>query len=251
MHEKIVSDEARRRLLRVFAVLCGVIVMGTFGFMIIEGWAITDAFFMTMITISTVGYGSPSEMSDLGELFTAFLITTCLITMTIWTAVLTSIILECDLKGVFQKRRMLKMISKMAKHTVICGTGMMSEFVIDRLLMDDKDVVLVGDDEKSLELFRDQFPELQTVVGSPTCELTLAHANVLNAESVVITTENDMDNLLVAITCRDIDPAIQVIARTSDANIANRMRKLGVKEVIMPQYLCGMRIADCILEMQA
>ena len=244
----MISKHYMQRLIRVFSVLCGVVTLGTVGFVLIEDWPITDAFFMTMITISTVGYGSPYEMSEIGELFSSVLIIACMLSMTFWTAILTSIILEYDLKGIFTKRKMLKMISKMTKHTVICGTGQMAETVIDRLLMDDEQVVLIDENEARLEELREQFPDLQTVTGSPTCELSLAKANVLKAGSVVATTKDDMDNLLVAITCRDIDPEIKVIARTNDSNIANRMRKLGVEEVISPNFLCGMKIADSILQ---
>jgi len=93
------------RLLKVLLCVVALIAFGTAGYCIIEGWTISDSFYMTLITISTVGYGETNELTYVGRQFTCVLIPACLITMTGWTAVLTSFMVESELNGYFSNRR--------------------------------------------------------------------------------------------------------------------------------------------------
>lgn len=235
------------RLIRIMLILGGLIVIGSTGYMLLEGWNFADGFFMTIITLSTVGYGETHELSQYGRWFTSALILMCFVGMTCWTAALTSFLVDADLGGNLIQRRMLRMISKLTGHTIVCGTTQMAEAIIERLVRKRKEVVVIDNDSEKLEELRRRFKRIMVVEGSPTNELHLAKANVLSAAHLVAALPDEVDNLLISITCKDLGENISVYAKSNDLTIANRMRKAGVQEVICPSQLCGNRVSDLIL----
>ena len=139
------------------------------------------------------------------------------------------------------------MISELKNHTIVCGAGLMGQVVIEKLLQKKQPVVLIDQDAARLEQIRQRHRQLLTVVGEATNELILAEANILEARHVVAALDAEIDNLLVAITCKDMGHDIAVYARSNDLTIANRMRKAAVDEVISPCQISGERVAEMIL----
>lgn len=236
-----------RRLWKGMYWLIGVIAVGTIGYCLVEGWSIADSFFMTVITMSTVGYGETNELTEAGRWFTSGLIFLSLISMTGWTAILTSFIVECDLGGQFQRRRTARMIASFKDHIIVCGSGLMAQAVVDRLARKRADIVVIDSDAQQLAEFKKKFRRVQTIEGDATSELNLARANILAAKHIVAAMESELDNLLIGITCKDIGDGVSVIARSNNAAISNRMRKAGIDEVISPSQLGGQRATDLIL----
>ena len=243
----MLNDLLIRRLVHVLFAVIFLILFGTAGYTLLEGWSWGDGFFMTVITLSTVGYGEVQELTPTGRGFSSVLIFMCLIGMTCWTAALTSFVVEGDLSGRYTRRRTLRMIEKLKGHVIVCGSDTMAQAVIERLMKQKQQVVLVDNDETQIERLRKRFRRLLVVVGKATNELTLAEANVLSARAVVAAMESEVDNLLVGITCKDIGANIAVYARSNDTTVGNRLRKAGIDEVISPARLCGNHVADMIL----
>jgi voltage-gated potassium channel len=235
-----------KRILTVLIALALLVAGGTVGYVLIEKWSPADGFFMTMITLSTVGYGETHELSLEGRRFTAALIFFCIVAMTYWTATLTSFIVEQELSGSYLRRRTLRMISQLKDHVVICGSDPLAHAVIERLMRKRIPVVLVDDDASHIANMKKRFRRLLVVEGNPTNEMTLAEANVLDARTVVAAMTSEIDNLLVGITCKDIGEEVAVYARSNDPILGNRMRKSGIDEVISPSQLCGDHIAGLI-----
>lgn len=234
------------RIVFMIVSLMGLILFGSVGYMLLEGWDFADGFFMTVITLSTVGYGETNELTSTGRWFTSMLIVMCFIGMTAWTATLTSFFVDADLGGHLLLRRMEKMISKLHGHTIVCGTTPLAQVVIEKLARARQHVVVVDDNKEELELIRRRFGKVMTVEGSPTDELSLAKANVIQAKFVVAALPVDLDNLLISITCNDLRSDIVVLAESDNWTIANRMRKAGVEEVISPSEICGTKITSMI-----
>jgi voltage-gated potassium channel len=222
------------------------VTSGTVGYSVIEGWPVWDSFYMTLITLSTVGYGETHALSENGQRFTCVLIPACLITMTGWTAVLTSFMVEGQLSGYFSNRKTTRMIATLKGHTIVCGSGPIATAVIERMIRQRLQVVVIDDDLVQLAALTKRFRRLLVVEGKGSDELQLAKANVLNATNVVAAMESELDNLLIGITCRDIGGDICVIAKSNDLTIANRMRKAGVNDVISPDQLGGERVCELI-----
>ncbi len=235
------------RLIRVGVLLFGLVLFGSIGYVILEGGDFADGFYMTVITLSTVGYGETRELTQYGRWFTSILICLCVVGMTCWTAALTSFLIDIDLGGNLLRRRMVQVISKLAGHTIVCGSNQMAEVVIERLTRKRKKVVVVDEDKDRLAELQKRYRRIMTIEGAATNELNLADANVLSAANVVAALPSDLDNLLIAITCRDLNEEIAVYAESNDLTVANRMRKAGVDRVVNPSQLCGMHVSDQIL----
>lgn len=235
-----------RRVAQAAVTLFVLVGFGSVGYALVEGWSLADGFFMTIITVSTVGYGETHELSAAGRIFTAGLIMFCVVGMTLLTASLTSFILESDLSGRYARKRTQKMISKLKNHTIVCGSGPLAETVVERLVRERVDVVVIGENNERIESLRRRFGSLLFLEGYATSELLLAKAGIFRASSVVAALDSEVDNLLVCITCKDMGRQVAVFARCNDTTIANRMRKAGADEVISPNQLCGDRIAGLI-----
>ena len=239
-------DRIAHRLTLIVTCLVVLVAVGTFGYVLVENWSIADSFFMTVITLSTVGYGETNELSSVGRLFTAILIFFCLCGMTVWTATLTSVIVEGDISGRYERSRVARMISKLRKHVIICGSDAMAQAVIEHVAQDKTPLVVVDDRSDGIDRIKRRFGSTYFVEGKGTNELKLAEANVFEADTVVAAMESDIDNLLVAIACKDLGADIKVIARSHDHTIANSMRKAGADAVISPHQLCGDRVAELV-----
>jgi voltage-gated potassium channel len=220
------------------------LVLGTLGYVLIEGWSTQDGFYMSVITLATVGYGETQELSGLGRLFTCFLIFFSIICLSCWTACLTSLFVEGDLTGAFQQKRARKMAEGLKGHTIICGSGTMAKTVLEILVRKQVSVVLIDGNSEELKIIRRRYPKVAIIESSAVDELTLSSANVLKAKSVIAALDSDFDNLMIAMTCKDLGTDLKVIARSDDMQVASRMWKIGVEKVICPFQLSGQTAAE-------
>jgi voltage-gated potassium channel len=228
------------------SMLIALVLCGTCGFVLVEGWSLFDSFYMTVITLSTVGYGETNELSETGRLFTMFLIFGSMICVACWTAGITSLIVGGDMSGAFLQRRNLKMISQLFQHTVVCGSGLMAQTLVDKLVRSRQPVAILSNDTPSNSQLRKIYPSVPVIEGNPTSEMALFDANVLNAKYVVAALDSDYDNLLIAITCKGLGTDVKVLARADSADLASRMLKIGVDQVISPFELGGNHAAQLI-----
>lgn len=219
--------------------VAAILILGTVGYSLIEGWNAHDGFYMSVITMATVGYGETRELSGLGRLFTCGLIFLSIISLSCWTACLTGFFVDQELTRTLQQRKSKKKAKRMNDHTIICGTGQMAKTLLDALLRAQEPVVVVDSNTSELKRIRQRYPGVPTIEASAVDELALAEANVLDAKCVVATLDSDFDNLMIAMTCRDLGSSIKVIARSDDLQVASRMSKIGVDEVICPFHLSG------------
>lgn len=241
------KDPIISRIAVVILSLVMIVIVGTVGYTVIEGWSWSDGFFMTAITASTVGYGETHELSRQGRSFTAGLIAVSVIAMTCWNAALTSFLVDGDISGRYFRRKNLRMIAGMRNHTVVCGTTKVAQAVVDRLVRRQVEIVVIGENKSALEEIRKVSDRIATLEGMPTSELVLANANIMSASAVVAVLESEVDNLLVGITCKDLGTNVSVLARAETAAVGNRMRKAGIDEVICPPEICGDRVSEVLL----
>lgn len=235
-----------RRMIACWSLIAGIIIVGTFGYTVLEGWDTQDGFYMTVITLSTVGFGETRELSPVGRLFTSGLIFTSIVCVSMWTASLTSLFVEGELSGGFRRKRTIKMVSSLSGHTIVCGSSTLAQTVVERLTRKRAPVVVLDDNPAQIELIRRRFPRVPIIEMSAVDELALADANVLMAKTVVAALDSDFDNLLIAMTCKDLGTNVQVIARSDDLRVASRMKRAGVDEVICPHQLSGEHIAQLV-----
>jgi len=234
------------RSLGLLAIIVMLICVGTLGYCWLEGWSFSDGFYMTVITISTVGYTEIGELSPSGRAFTSGLILVSIVCMAYWTARITSVLIEGDLSGAFRAKRMKRMARKMRDHVIVCGSGIYAQSITDTLYRQSREMVIVTDHAQGATLMAARFPGTPLIQGSPTEEIALAQAGITRASHVVAATEVCIDNLLISMTCKQLNPSLQVFSFSLDVKLASRMMKVGVDQVICPHVLGGDRVAELI-----
>ncbi len=195
-------DEYRSRA-RVLVLVVAVFVVGTLGYWLIEdGWTLFDAFYMTAITISTVGYGEVRELSTAGRLFSVFLIFGGLGSAVLFASTMAQAFVERNFREAFEARRMQKMIQRLNDHYVVCGFGDIGS-ALCRVLKDaGLPFVVVEDDERIADLAAERgYP---VVRGKATHDLTLMRAGLERAEGVVVCLDDDSVNVYVTLAAREL-----------------------------------------------
>ena len=221
-----------------------IIFIGTIGFMIVEGWTFFESFYMTIITISTVGFNEVHSMSDAGKLFTSFLIITSFGTFAYAVSAITSYIVGGEYIQYFREYKTLKKVETMENHTIVCGYGRVGKSAAHDLQFYKKDFVVIESDG---ELTESPEQEVTFVRGDATDDLILVKSGILEAEAIITALPKDADNLFVVLSARELNPKLKIISRASSYSSMRKLRIAGADNVIMPDTVGGAHMASLIV----
>ena len=249
--------EPQKRMYLAGTFLLIVTGIGTLGYFVLgklapvdPSWRIGDCFYMTVITLTTVGF---SEVIDLplvpgARLFTIFILLGGLGVAAYFISTLTAFLVEGELTHVFWRKRMEKLIRNLADHIILCGAERIGAgyYVINELYQTNIPFVLIDKDEQLIRALQEQFGDFPAVAGDPTYAEDLLAAGVKNARGVISTLLDDKDNLCVVVTCKQLNPSIKVISSCRDMEFAGKLKLIGA-EVVIPNSIGGLRIASQIL----
>jgi len=226
--------------------LLGWFVFGTVGFELIEDWSLVDSFYMTLITISTVGFHEVHPLSDGGKLFASFLIVGGLATALYTFTRLGQVVLEGELLTVLGRRRMRVGMAKLEKHIVVCGYGRIGQPVVESILRADIPFCVLDRDPEVGELLRER--GFMSIIGDATDEELLKHAGVERARAVLALLPSDADNLYVTMSAKALKPGITVIARARDHKAETKLKRGGADRVVSPYQIAAMRVVQAALK---
>ena len=220
---------------------------GTLGFMYIEGFSFVDAFFMTIITISTVGFGEIHPLDTAGKLFTSGLIFFSLGSLAYVGSNMARFVFDGELMNYLKTYRVDKKILKLRDHVIIVGFGRNGEQAAIELRDHGVEFVIIDRRENVMSRVR-QDPNLLYIQGDATHEDVLKKANVDKARALIATTPNDADNVFVALTARSMNPSLQIVSRASEMESDLKLKRAGVTNVIMPERIGGQRMAKLVTQ---
>ena len=235
---------SRQSILLIIPVV--LIIVGTCGFVLVEGWNLFDGLYMTIITFSTVGYGETNELSYQGRLFASVLILVSMASVACWTATLTGWMVSGELSGSYRRRREAKMVAKMKKHSIVCGNGILSRIVVLEMAKQNLPIVYLCSSPEDVQIVRRFAPEVIVIEEDPTSEIALADSNILKCKTVVAAMQSDVDNLMIAITAKGIRPSIELCSFAQGTEYASRMTKVGADHVVSPFLLGGQFVSGLI-----
>lgn len=221
------------------------ITIGTAGFYLIEGWRFIDALYMTMITISTVGFAEVHELSDAGKIFTAILIVSSFGTFAFAISSITTYLVGGEYKKYFKEFKTSKKLKKMENHVIICGFGRVGKQVAEDLKSHgDYFIVLENDENVIAEYSYDS--GIEFLKGDSTDDDALARANVKSAKAVITCLPKDAENLYVVLAAREMNPSILIVSRASNSSAVSKLKLAGATNVIMPDSIGGSHMASLI-----
>ena len=222
--------------------LLALMVLGTLGYSVIEGWSLLDSVYMTVITLSTVGYGELHPLSTQGKLFTSFLVLLGVGTLAYAATQVTESIIE---RGIRFRPRMQREIKRMQGHVIVCGYGRMGETVCQQLLDRDEHLVVIEKDPgKTGRLDQLHIP---FILGDATEDAVLARAGTERATALATVLPHDADNLFVTLSARSLNPGLTVVARASKEKNESKMLAAGATRVLNPYSDGGRRMVRQLL----
>ncbi len=241
----------RNRLLVGFLALTIVVGGGTIGYWIIGGgdWPPEDCLYMTVITVTTVGYGEVLPNMDhtpYARGFTIGLLVFGTGVLVYFASTITAFIVEGDLKNILAAQRLRKRIRRMKDHIIVCGAGSTGRHIIEELITTLHPVVAIDTNEETLREIQEKFPKAQYgyLVGDATDDDLLTQAGLAQARGVVAALSSDKDNLYVVVSARQQNPASRIIARCAELSHVEKIKRAGADGVVSPNFIGGKRMAS-------
>jgi len=235
-----------KKLWLVLGIIMFILTAGTLGYFFIEDYALLDAFYMTVITLATVGFKEVKELSNYGKIFTSILILFGVSTVAYGYSVVTTIIIEGELKQVWVLKRRKKMIEKLKDHYIICGFGRMGAYICKRLKEQNIPFVVIEKDP-SMEI-RIESEGYLYLIDDSTREEVLITAGIERAKGLVSVVSSDADNVFIVLTARQLSSDLYIISRSAEESSEQKMIKAGANKVISPYIIGGERMALAILK---
>ena len=218
------------------------IAVGTFGFMLIEGWNVTDSLYMVIITITTTGFEEVHPLSGGGEIFTLFLVLASFITVFYIGGIGIHILIESK---IFRRRRMEKQINKLENHYIVCGYGRMGTHICEELSHSEVPFVVIENNPANHKKL-DEIGYLYDN-GDASHDITLERVGVNKAKGLVAVLSNDAENVFTTLTAKYLNPKIFVVARAVEDETEPKLLKAGADRVVKPYELGGVRMASLLL----
>jgi len=229
-------------------VLSLLVVVGAIGYWLISGMRCSplDCAYMTIITITTVGFAEVVDLSDNpgGRLFTIFLALSGVGTVTYLLSNITAFIVEGELTDSFRRRRMEKKAKLLTDHYIVCGVGKVGLHIATELCSTKHQCVAIDQEAKSLEELAEAAPNIIYLDADATDNDSLLAAGVQKALGLFAVTDDDNVNLVIALTAKQLNPRIRVVSRCRELKNVDKLKAGGVDAVISPSLIGGMRMAS-------
>ncbi|MGB3851363.1 MAG: potassium channel protein [Tunicatimonas sp.] len=233
------------RLVIGMGVLVISMVIGEVGFMMVEEYSPVEAFYMTVITLSTVGFSEVKPLSDAGRLFTSFYIIFNLGIFAYAISLLTAFIVEGEFRETFRKYITSRRVQRLSDHIIVCGFGRNGVRTCEELLQSDRAFVVVEQNPQLIKSFPDS-TNFQYIIGDATADDTLLEAGIDRAEAIITTLPKDTDNVFIALTARELNPNVTIISRASEESSEKKLLRAGANQVVMPDAIGGIHMARLI-----
>ena len=223
------------------------VIFGSIGFYILGGtkWSIIDSLYMTVITLSTVGYGEVHQLNESSKIWAILLI---IFGVSGIGAFIRTVSEEFIQPGIFRNKRMLKNISMLENHYIVCGYGRMGAIIADELSLKNSTFVIIEIDEKKVQKIRDK--GLFCIQGDATSEDTLKNARVDKASGVAVVLDTDQDNLFVTMSMKTKNPNLFILSRCARKDNEIKLKRAGANKVVNPYIAGGHRMAEMLFKPQ-
>jgi len=232
-------------MLLALILLTTVVLGGTLGFHVIEGWSLFDGFYMTLTTMTTIGYGEIHPLSHLGRIFNSFLIVASVLAAGFTIASFSQTLLEFEFGKAFGRRRMERELAKLSGHYIICGAGRVGRTVARQLRARGQSCVVIEKDPVRARWAEEE--KIPVVIGNASSEENLQKARIDTALGFVSAVSSDAENIYIVLTARGLRPDLKIIARASEEEATSKLLRAGASQVLSPYHFIGHRMAQLLL----
>lgn len=237
---------ALKKLLYAFLMILASILLGSLGYMLIEGYGFRDGVYMSVITFSTVGFKEVQPLSEDGKLFTVFYIILNLGLFAYTASVISSYLFDGRFKEIYKTYTDKQALKKLNDHIIICGFGKNGEIAGNGLGISKKEVVFIEKDADVINNFNNE-KNYQFLHGDAVLESVLVEAGIERASTIITTLPSDADNVFITLTAKELNPQIQIISKATERNTEKKLRRAGADHVVMPDRVGGSYMASLVI----
>ncbi len=230
----------------VIAAIVAIVVVGTIGYMLIEGWGLLDSLYMTVTTIFTVGFGEVHPLSRAGQVFTVLLIIGGVGTILYGIGRMVEFVIGGQLTGVFRRRAVRRQVNRLHGHVIICGYGRVGGSVAQHFSAHKAPFVVIDNDPQRVELAETE--GLLAVRGDATADEVLHVAGIDRAKGLVAALGSDAGNIFLTLSARVLNPKVLIVSRAGSDDIVSKLERAGADHVVTPYDIGGKRMATLMLK---
>ncbi len=235
----------KRQFVFSLVLIVVVIFFGTSGYVILEKWTAFDALYMTITTITTVGYREVHDLSDAGRAFTLVLIVLGVGTILYTLNNSARILVEGEIQEIFGRRKLEKKIKELKDHYIVCGYGRMGTVIGKELKEKNARFVVIEKEPVAGDIVEN---DVLFVRGDATKDEVLKEAGIERARGLISVLPTDAENLYVVLSARVLNPDMNIVARAGEEGSEQKLLRAGADRVVSPYYIGGMRIAHTVLK---
>ena len=241
---KISGGFLRGRAIIIFLLIAVAIAIGTIGYMLLEGWSLIEAFYMTMITITTVGFGEIRPLSPTGRIFTVVLILGGIGIVTYTTTSVVQYLLSGELRTELISHRRRRMLSRLDNHYIVCGYGRVGRHVVAELARKKTPFVIIDNNETVVEECRQAGYNI--IQGNASDDEVLEQAGIYRAKSLITAVNSDAENVFIVLTARSLCPELVIVSRANFDEAEPKLLRAGATQVISPYAISGRRMVSSV-----
>jgi voltage-gated potassium channel len=240
-----ISPMSHKKIIKGLFILLVILLIGSVGYMVIEKWEFLDALYMTVITITTVGFGEVRQVTRLGRIFTIFIIFFGIGIIAYILGMVAQAMVDLQVRSIIGRRKLGLKIRSIKNHYIICGYGRIGKTITRELKANEMPMVVIDNDpEEKLTLENEQTPY---IIDDATSEEVLLEAGVERARGLVSVVASDADNLFITITARGLKPDLFILARADEEHTEKKLLRAGANKVVMPYLIGGQKMAQTLI----
>ena len=240
---KLYSPGARK-IVKGLTILLGILAVGTAGYILIEGWGLLDALYMTVITIATVGYREVGELSQGGRIFTIFIILFGVGIIAYLLGMVAQAMVDLQVRSIFGRRKLGQKIRSIKNHYIICGYGRIGRIICRELKTIGTAVVVIDSNGNATQGLEEE--GIPHIVGDATSEEILIEAHIERAKGLVSVVASDADNVFITMSARGLNPELFILARAEEEHTEKKLIRAGANKVVMPYLIGGQKMAHIL-----
>lgn len=238
--------EDKRKLKFIFIAFALLLILGTLGYMILLKVSLVDALYMTVITISTVGFGEVGTTSAFSEIFSVLMIFMGVGVVGYAFTTFVAMLVEGKLVDIWKGSKMDKKISALDRHYIICGSGELADVIIGKFIKEDLDFLVITDDRADLDDYSHH--DILVIEGQATEEEVLEKAGITRAKGLIAALSSEVDNIVTVLTARNLNKDIYIIANSTSKSGSQKLMKVGANKTMSGVEISGKRIASLMIK---